>query len=111
MTTIQQQIDFVKELAENFDLNCREVLSTARNPKSVASLLRDIHENLIGVRNWQLGHPTQFCGDCNCALTDNNRVNYAVADSHVIVTRNEHVCEKCTHMRIERMKNQTAGIP
>jgi len=110
MTTIQQQLDFQSELRENYDLNCRESLTTNRDPKQVVELLRDIHENLIAVRNWQLGHKTELCSDCNQPLTEHNRVNYAVAEGRIIVTRDEHVCDRCTEHRAENAKHQSAGI-
>lgn len=106
MTTIQQQLDFITELRENYESSERTRITTYRNPNQVVELLRGINENLIGVRNWQMGNPAQFCSDCNTALTEHNRVNYAAVDSHIIVTRNEHVCDKCTDIRIERIKAQ-----
>lgn len=109
MTTIQQQLDFVTELRDNYDLNARERISTNRDKQQVALLLRDIHENLIAVRNWQLGQKSDLCNDCNQPLTEHNRVNYAVSNDHVIVTRNERVCDRCTTVRIERAKQQPAA--
>lgn len=111
MNTIQQQLDFISELRENYDLNCRERITTNREPKKVVELLRDIHESLVGVRNWQLGQKVELCGDCNAPLSNHNRVNFAVVDGQVIVGRGEHVCDRCTDARERKLKNQTAGIP
>lgn len=111
MTTIQQQLDFISELHENYDLNCRERITTNREPKKVVELLRDIHESLLGVRNWQLGQKVELCSDCNAPLSQHNRVNFAVVDGQVIVGRGEHVCERCTDAREVRFKNSTAGVP
>lgn len=110
-STIQQQLDFISELRENYDLNCRERITTNREPKKVVELLRDIHESLVGVRNWQLGQKVELCSDCNAPLSAQNRENFAVSNDQVIVTRNEHVCDRCTDKRIERLNNSTIGIP
>jgi len=109
--TIQQQLDFISELRENYDLNCRERITTSRDPKSVAELMRAIYESLLGVRNLQLGQKVKLCNDCNAPLNEHNRVNFAVVDSQVIVGRGEDVCERCTDARELRLKNQTIGIP
>lgn len=108
MTTTQQQIDFIAELRENYDNNERLRITSSRS--NVAELLRDIQDSLYGVKLWELNQHVEFCDDCHKPLTPANKVCFAVADGKKIVERTEHVCDRCTDMRMERM-NTTAGIP
>jgi len=112
MTTIQQQIDFIVELRESYDSEQRERIVVKHPADKVAELLRDINDSLHGMRLLQLNpKEVEFCSDCNQALTPHNRVNYAAAEGLVIVGRGDHVCDRCTEARIERVKHSTAGIP
>lgn len=107
MTTIQQQIDFVVDLRESFDNGQRQTIIAKYGADKFQKLLRDVNDTLYAMKLLQL-NPKQgeFCSDCNKLLTPHNRVNYAVADSHVIVSRSEHVCDQCTNIRIERLNAQ-----
>jgi DNA repair exonuclease SbcCD ATPase subunit len=65
MTTIHQQISFVKDLRESYDNNQREVVTNNRPPEAIAELLRDIEENLHAMRLAQYNKPIQLCERCN----------------------------------------------
>lgn len=113
MTTAKQQSDFLQRLRKHVDEHGNESVAcqgiaivTGIASEDVPEYLRDIHENVIAAGNWQLGHKPEFCSDCNQPLNAHNRINYAVAEGHIIVTRDERVCDRCTDVRIDRFKLQ-----
>jgi hypothetical protein len=70
MVTIQQQIEFVDHVRNSYDDQQRQRILVSYPPEMVAELLKAIHENLIGVRNWQLGQEVKLCIKCNQPLGD-----------------------------------------
>src|SRR5687767_14140213 len=111
MTTIQQQIEFIQDLADRWDGSQRERIVTDRDPNTVAELLRDVKQNLLGMQKVQLNQTVTLCHDCNQPLTPHNKVNFAVCANRITVTRDEDVCDGCATIRNERAQNETVGIP
>jgi hypothetical protein len=99
MTTITQQITFIEALRESHDNNQREAMQSVYPPSVVAELLRDIHENLLAVKLWQVKTDVPLCGDCNQPIEPNERVHFAADGGRVLVARGEIVCARCTELR------------
>ena len=113
MTTIQQQIDFVQDLRDKWDNTQRERIQIDRDPQAVAELLRDVQENLIAMKLMQLGDKKiELCSDCNQPFGElNPKVVFGTDEKHVVVHPEDKDCERCTHARLDKLNNSTAGIP
>lgn len=98
--TIQQQIDFVAELRENFDNSQREFIQSKRPPEDVAELFKLIHENLIAVKLHQLAQEVKYCDLCNQPIRGVKMINDDWGA----------ICERC-HSGVSEHSNQTLGIP
>ncbi|WKZ60769.1 MAG: hypothetical protein QY309_04645 [Cyclobacteriaceae bacterium] len=105
MTTIQQQISFVEALRDSFDNNQREAMQNTYPPSVVAELLRDIHENLVAVKQLQLAQTPKLCNDCNQPVKPNHAIHFATDGDKVLVHRGEYVCERCTELRKLKTEN------
>jgi hypothetical protein len=95
MTTIQQQISFIEALRDSFDNNQREAMQNTYPPTVVAELLRDIHENLVAVKQLQLAQTPKLCVDCNQPVDKNRPVN---------------VCPRCTELRKQKAENHSVQL-
>lgn len=113
-STVQEQIQFINDIREAFDREERERIALIREPEHTAQLLKDIHENLIAVRNWQAANKeaqevTDVCNDCDAKLTTDN-----LADSErydVVLDPKEIVCVPCADKRLERLETSSMGLP
>lgn len=108
-TTIEQQLEFITELRQAFDREERERVAMIRTPEQTAQLLKDIHENLIGVRNWQHGQKVDLCTDCNKPLTTGNYADTEFYD--VVLTAEDNICIPCADKRLERLEKSSMGLP
>lgn len=115
-TTIEQQLEFMTELREAFDRDERERVALIRPPEETAQLFKDIHENLVSVRNWHRANQAEakealadVCGDCNCGITSQNLADNERYD--VVLDKREIVCVACADKRIDRLEQSSMGLP
>jgi hypothetical protein len=96
MTTIHQQISFVKDLRESYDNHQREAVTSTRTPEAIAELLRDIEENLHAMRLVQLNGKVVLCDNCNQAVLNN--IGFAKMDGQTIKIL---LCARCAEIKNE----------
>jgi superfamily II helicase len=75
----------------------------------IGAYFRDINENVVASRNWQLGKKVDYCNECNRPLNEHNGVYYAVHNDHIVASRGEKICVVCVNVRIERLSSQPAA--
>lgn len=95
----------MEALRESFDNNQREAMQNVYPPSLVSELLRDIHENLLAVKMWQVNKPVNLCDDCNQPL-GSDRTTFAVNEKEVFVHIGEKVCSRCTLIRQQKLNHE-----
>jgi hypothetical protein len=113
-STVHEQIEFINEIREAFDREERQRIAMIREPEHTAQLLKDIHENLIAVRNWRAADTEALevadkCNDCPVLITTENLADNERYD--VVLDPKEIVCISCADKRLARLEESSMGIP